>query len=199
VSLGLVGFAVLAIFVNVLSAVLAAAAMAFYVFVYTVWLKRRSVQNIVIGGAAGAVPVLVGWAAVTGKVTAAPFVLFAIVFLWTPPHFWSLAIVYERDYATARLPMMPVVKGRSATAAAILRYTIAVGLVSIVLAPIAGLGAFYLISALALGGWFLDGALRLRSSPSPPVARALFRRSIAYLALLFGAIAIDPLLHIAWM
>jgi protoheme IX farnesyltransferase len=194
--LGVVAFVWLTATVNLLSALLAVGAMAFYVVVYTIWLKRTSRQNIVIGGAAGAVPVLVGWAAVTGRVGAPAWVLFAIVFVWTPPHFWALAMKYERDYAAAGIPMLPVVAGRDATTRQILIYSVVLVGVSLVLVPVAHMGVVYLASALGLGGWFVGAAVRLRRTASPAAAMRVFRWSIVYLALLFGAVALDALVRI---
>jgi protoheme IX farnesyltransferase len=195
IALGVAGFVWLAAFVNLLAAGLATAGLLFYVFVYTLWLKRRSVQNIVIGGAAGAVPALVGWAAVTGRVGWPAVVLFVVVFLWTPPHFWALALRYERDYAAAGVPMLPVVAGTSATVRQILVYAVATVVASLVLVPVAGMGWVYVVSAVALGAWFLWAAVRVRTRPTLPAAMALFRWSISYLALLFLAVAVDALVR----
>jgi protoheme IX farnesyltransferase len=194
--LGVLAFAFLTATVNLLSAALAIGAMAFYVLVYTMWLKRSSPQNIVIGGAAGAVPVLVGWAAVTGRIGLPSVVMFAIVFLWTPPHFWALAMKYERDYAAAGIPMLPVVAGRDATTRQILGYTFVLVAVSLVLIPVGHMGLVYVVSAPVLGGLFITGATRLRGRRTPRVAMSLFRFSILYLALLFGAVALDTLVHV---
>jgi protoheme IX farnesyltransferase len=182
--------------VNLLAALLTAGAMAFYVIVYTMWLKRSSPQNIVIGGAAGAVPVLVGWAAVTGRVGLPSIVMFVIVFLWTPPHFWALAMKYERDYAAAGVPMLPVVAGWEATTRQILAYTVVLVAATLVLVPVGGMGLVYLLLAVGLGGVFIARAARLRRRPTPRAAMALFHFSIVYLALLFGAIALDALAHV---
>ncbi|HWW53759.1 MAG TPA: heme o synthase, partial [Acidimicrobiales bacterium] len=160
-ALEAVAFLELATLVNLLSAVLALSATLFYVFVYTLWLKRTSSQNIVIGGAAGAVPVLVGWAAVTGSLGVAPLVIFAVVFFWTPPHFWALALRYRDDYAAADVPMLPVVSSFAATARQIVLYTVVLWAVSLVVGPAAGLGAVYWIAAVVLGGGFLALSLRL--------------------------------------
>jgi protoheme IX farnesyltransferase len=195
-ALGVVAFVWLALLVNMLSAVLAIGALAFYVIVYTLWLKRSSPQNIVIGGAAGAMPVLVGWAAVTGRVGVPALVLFAIVFVWTPPHFWALALRYERDYAAARVPMLPVVAGTAATTRQIVAYTVVLVAVTFVLYPVAHMGLIYLSAAAVLGVLFVAGAVRLRHTPSPARRMALFHFSIAYLALLFGAVALDALVRI---
>ncbi len=156
-------FVWLALLVNLLSAALALAATLFYVFVYTMWLKRTSRQNIVIGGAAGAVPVLVGWSAVTGSLAWAPFVMFLIIFLWTPPHFWALAIRYADDYRAADVPMLPAVVGSRRAADPILRYTVALFGASLLLAPVADLGAVYIVAAVVAGVGFIALAARLRA------------------------------------
>jgi protoheme IX farnesyltransferase len=165
----------------------------FYVVVYTRYLKRSTPQNIVIGGAAGAVPPLVGWAAATGNLTLPALFLFLIVFYWTPPHFWALALLIRRDYEAARIPMLPVVKGEAETARSIVRYTLV--LVAISLLPVVWrtVGWLYLGAALALGAAFLALALALRRETTPARARRLFSFSLAYLALLFVAMALDPL------
>ena len=181
--------------VNLLSALLAVSATLFYVFVYTLWLKRTSKQNIVIGGAAGAVPVLVGWSAVTGRLSWAPLVMFGIIFVWTPPHFWALAVRYRDDYAAAEVPMMPVVMSMAATARRIVAYTAALWVLSMVLGPVAGLGALYLAVAGVLGAVFLARALQLLRSGSSDHAIKLFGYSITYLSLLFAAMAGDELLR----
>ena len=147
--------------VNLLSAVLAVSATLFYVFIYTLWLKRRSSQNIVIGGAAGAVPVLVGWAAVTNSLSWAPIVLFAIIFIWTPPHFWSLAVRYKEDYAAASVPMLPAVASMKRTTREIVLYTVALVGVTFLFGPVAHLGAIYFVSAAVLGAGFLAITVRL--------------------------------------
>jgi heme o synthase len=195
-AMGAAAFVLLVKAVNLLSAALAIAAMAFYVLVYTIWLKRSSAQNIVIGGAAGAVPVLVGWAAVTGRVGASAWVLLAIVFMWTPPHFWALAMRYERDYAAARIPMLPVVAGLESTTRHILVYSVLLVATSLALVPVAGMGLLYVGAALGLGVAFVAGAIRLRRDPTPATAMRLFRFSIVYLALLFAAVSADTLLHV---
>jgi protoheme IX farnesyltransferase len=179
--------------VNPLSAALAASATAFYVFVYTLWLKRTSTSNIVIGGAAGAVPVLVGWAAVTGSLALAPLVLFAIIFVWTPPHFWALAIRYRADYAAADVPMLPAVASFRATARQILIYSALLWAASLVLAPVAGMGLLYLGAAVVLGAVFLFRAVQLEREASPAQAMRLFHYSISYVTLLFSAMALDQL------
>ncbi|MGH9017921.1 MAG: heme o synthase, partial [Acidimicrobiales bacterium] len=190
-----VAFAELTLAVNLLSAVLAVSATAFYVFVYTLWLKRTSSQNIVIGGAAGAVPVLVGWAAVTDSLGWAPIVLFAVIFIWTPPHFWALAIKYREDYETAGVPMMPVVTTLRRTAAQILVYTVLLVGVTVLFAAVGHMGALYLAAAIVLGVVFLVYAVRLRQLGTPKAAMRLFQYSITYLTLLFAAMAGDVLVR----
>ncbi len=192
--LSVASFAWFVLTVNLLAALLAASAIGFYVFVYTLWLKRSTPQNIVIGGAAGCVPVLVAWAAVTGEVGIPALVLFAIVFYWTPPHFWALALRYRGDYETARVPMMPVIHGEAETARQIVLYSILLVAVSLLLFPVAQMGLIYLAAALLLGGLFLAHALRLlRRVGDGGAAIGLFRYSISYLTLLFAAIALDAL------
>ncbi|MGH7734958.1 MAG: heme o synthase [Gemmatimonadales bacterium] len=195
VALEIAAFAELAWAVNLLSAVLAVSATLFYVFVYTLWLKRTSSQNIVIGGAAGAVPVLVGWSAVTGSLAWAPVVLFAVIFIWTPPHFWALAVRYREDYAAAEVPMLPVVATFARTARQILLYTVALVAVTVLFAPVGHMGPLYLVAALVLGAGFLLHAARLRREETPRAAMALFRYSITYLTLLFVAMAGDVLVR----
>jgi protoheme IX farnesyltransferase len=186
-------FALLWSTVNLLSAVLAASATAFYVFVYTLWLKRTSTQNIVIGGAAGAVPVLVGWSAVTNGLGWAPFVLFALIFVWTPPHFWALAIKYRDDYSAASVPMLPSVADDRTTGRRIVGYTVLLFAVSLAFAPIAGMGAIYLVSAVVLGAVFIVFAVNVLRDASVANAMRLFGWSITYVTLLFGAMALDQL------
>jgi protoheme IX farnesyltransferase len=181
--------------VNMLSAILAVSATAFYVFVYTILLKRTSSQNIVIGGAAGAVPVLVGWTAVTGRLAWAPVVLFAVIFIWTPPHFWSLAIRYREDYATANVPMLPVVATFKRTARQILFYSVLLVACTLVFAEVGHMGIFYEVSAALLGAGFLLMALRLLRQTSEKAAMAMFRYSITYLTLLFAAMAADVVIR----
>ena len=182
-------------FVNLLSAALAAAAALFYVFVYSLWLKRRSVRNIVIGGAAGAVPTLVGWAAVTNSVDWPPVVLFAVIFYWTPPHFWALAIRYRSDYQAAEVPMLPVVVGLRATARRIVAYTVVLWALTLVLVPVASMGVLYAVAALVLGAGFLARAIGVLRRPDPDRSMRLFGWSNAYLVLLFGAVAADVLIR----
>jgi protoheme IX farnesyltransferase len=185
----------LAVLVNALSAVLALSAALFYVFVYTLWLKRTSTSNIVIGGAAGAVPVLAGWAAVTGSLGWAPLVLFAIVFLWTPPHFWALAIKYADDYRAAGVPMLPAVAPVETTSRKMLGYTVALWVSTLVLTPVADLGLVYLVAAMVLGAAFTWGCLVLRSDPTPRNSMRVFSFSISYVTLLFGAMTVDVLVR----
>ncbi len=191
-ALSAFSFVLLASTVNVLTATLALVGNLFYVLVYTRWLKRSTPQNIVIGGAAGAVPPLVGFAAATGNLTLPALFLFLIVFFWTPPHFWALALLIKRDYAAARVPMLPVVRGDRETARQVLLYTVV--LVGLTLVPVltGTFGALYLASAALLGGWFLRLAVKLLRSTTPARAAALFHYSLAYLALLFVAMAADP-------
>jgi heme o synthase len=193
--LGVAGFMWLWATVNLLSAVLATAAILFYVFVYTIGLKRRSTQNIVIGGAAGAVPVLVGWSAVTGRVDLPALVLFAIIFYWTPPHFWALSLRFKDDYAAAGVPMLPVVRGARETSTQILYYTVLLVAVTLLLYPAGRMGALYLAAAVALGGAFIWRALELRRDLSGRRAIRLFSFSNAYLALLFCAMALDAVVR----
>ena len=190
-ALSAISFVLLASTVNVLTAVLALVGNLFYVLVYTRWLKRTTPQNIVIGGAAGAVPPLVGWAAGTGHVTWPALLLFAIVFVWTPPHFWALALLIKDNYANARVPMLPVVRGDRETARQIVVYSI--GLVAVTLVPwlVGSAGLLYLASALGLGAVFLWLAERLRREIAPRRAALLFHYSLLYLALLFVALALD--------
>jgi heme o synthase len=195
VGLEVVAFVFLWATVNLLSAVLAVAACLFYVFVYTLWLKRTSSRNIVIGGAAGAAPVLIGWAAVTNSLGWAPLVLFAVIFYWTPPHFWALAIRYREDYARVDVPMLPVVASLRTTATRILGYTLVLWALSLAFAPVAGMGDLYLGAALVLGGVFTAYALRLLRDTRPAVAMRVFTWSITYITLLFGAMAVDQLLR----
>ncbi|MGH2676180.1 MAG: heme o synthase, partial [Actinomycetota bacterium] len=186
-------FAWLAVTVNVLAAALTLAAAAFYVLVYTMLMKRSTTQNIVIGGAAGAMPALVGWAAVTGSVGLPAVVLFAIVFYWTPPHFWALAMKYAGDYRAAGVPMLPAVRGSRETAVSILLYSVMVVAVSLLLYPVAGLGPLYLVAAMVLGGILVAYAVRVLRDRGARAAMALFRYSITYLGLLFAAAAADRL------
>ncbi|TAK61458.1 MAG: protoheme IX farnesyltransferase [Dehalococcoidia bacterium] len=194
VALEAAAFALLLLSSNLLAATLALSATWFYVFVYTMWLKRRTPQNIVIGGAAGAVPPLVGWAAVTGNLAAAPIILFAIIFLWTPPHFWALSIKYREDYARAKVPMLPVVATLESTKNQIFAYTLVLVPVSLSLLATGTVSWIYGGAAVLLGAMFIAEAWRLRASEGPAGAMAVFRASITYLGLIFVAMAADRLI-----
>ncbi|HEX3566051.1 MAG TPA: heme o synthase [Acidimicrobiales bacterium] len=191
ITLEVLAFVELWAWVNLLSAILAVSATLFYVFVYTLWLKRTSSQNIVIGGAAGAVPVLVGWAAVTNSLTWTPVVMFAIIFVWTPPHFWALAVKYKDDYQAASVPMLPAVATFTRTAREILFYSVLLAGVSLLLAAVASLGVIYVVSASVLGVVFVAMAIRLLRRQTPKAAMQLFSYSITYLTLLFVFMAVD--------
>ncbi|MCU0267834.1 MAG: heme o synthase [Acidimicrobiales bacterium] len=195
ISIEVIAFLWLWRFVNLLSAGLAVAACLFYVFVYTLWLKRTSSSNIVIGGAAGAVPVLIGWTAVTDALALAPVVLFGVIFFWTPPHFWALAIRYKDDYASASVPMLPSVASFEATARKIVAYTVVVVALSLVFGPAASLGFLYLGTAAALGAVFLWMAVDLLRSGDSGRAMRLFTFSISYVTLLFAVMAVDVLVR----
>ncbi|HEX6220283.1 MAG TPA: heme o synthase [Acidimicrobiia bacterium] len=192
VLLGVVGFAWLTVFTNVLAASISTAALLFYVFVYTRRLKRSTVQNIVIGGAAGAAPTLVGWAAVSGSVGVPAWVLFFIVFYWTPPHFWALALRYREDYAAAGVPMLPVVAGVEATTRRMLLYTGLMVGVSLLLVPLGAMSWIYLVAAVVLGAWFLWDTWRVVRHPDQ--AMRLFTTSTVYLSALFASVMLDVLL-----
>ena len=194
-ALEVVAFGLLWAAAGLLAAGLAIGATLFYVFVYTIWLKPRSAQNIVIGGAAGAVPVLVGWAAVTGSLAAPAWVLFAVVFCWTPPHFWALAIRYHDDYAAAGFPMLPVVKGTAVATRQIVAYSVVVVAVSLTLPFLAASGLLYVIAAALLGVALVAEALRLWREPTVERAIRMFMFSNTYLALLFVAVAVDTLVR----
>jgi protoheme IX farnesyltransferase len=199
VVLGAVATLWLGLLVNWLSAGLALAAIGFYVFVYTLGMKRSTPSNIVIGGAAGCMPVLIGWAAVTGRVEVPAFVLFAVIFYWTPPHFWALAIRFRDDYAAAGVPMLPVVAGLKETARQIVLYSWAMVAVSLLFYPVARMGWVYLVSCVLLGAAFLREAhaLSARAKNGVPVKpMRLFHWSITYLSLLFAAMAVDQLVHL---
>ena len=203
-GLGALAVAWLALLVNPLSAVLAAAAIAFYVLFYTMLLKRRSRQNIVWGGIAGCMPVLIGWSAVTGSLSWAPWVLFAVIFLWTPPHYWPLSIKYRRDYVAAGVPMLGAVASPESVARQSVAYAWATAAATLLLVPVAGTGPLYAAAALGLGAWFVVEShlllRRARSVASADEVRAmrLFHVSISYLTLLFLALAADALLPAAW-
>ncbi len=199
--LGVLSMAVLAVAVNAVSAGLALAAILFYVVVYTMGLKRRTAQNIVWGGAAGCMPVLIGWAAVTDGLSWAPLVLFLIIFFWTPPHYWPLSMRFREDYAAAGVPMLPVVAGEETVARQVVGYSWAMVAASLALWPVAGTGLVYAVAAVVLGALFLLEAHRLYARARRGVRGAalgpmrLFHWSITYLTLLFVAVAVDPLLR----
>jgi protoheme IX farnesyltransferase len=189
--IGLTGFAILYLLVNPLAAGLSLAGNVFYVVVYTMWLKRLTPLNIVIGGAAGAVPPLVGWAAVTHAIGGPALGLFALIFLWTPPHFWSLSLVTELDYAKAKIPMFPNVYGEQRTKREIVYYSLVLVAVSLALYPLHVMGAFYFAAAAVLGGVFLLDAIRTWQANDTKAARRLFRFSLLYLALMCAVMVID--------
>ena len=195
IALGIGSFIILTLFVNLLSALLACSAILFYIFVYTMWLKRSSAQNIVIGGAAGAVPVLVGWAAVTHTLTLPAIWLFAIIFYWTPPHFWALSLLIQKDYEKASIPMLPVVMGERETRKQILLYSLLLLAVTMILFAMHAMGYFYLLVALVLGGILIYMAIRLIRDQTKKWARTLFWYSNCYLALIFAAMVIDRVVH----
>jgi protoheme IX farnesyltransferase len=195
VVLGVTSCIVFTVFVNLLSAVLACAAILFYVFVYTLWLKRSTVQNIVIGGAAGAVPVLVGWAAVTNSLSLTAIWLFVIIFCWTPPHFWALSLLIHKDYEKASVPMLPVVKGEAETRKQILLYSLVLLVVTLALFVIGSMGYLYLVGAVILGGGLVYLALRLWREHAKKWARTLFWYSNMYLAAIFAIMVVDRIVH----
>lgn len=195
--LAVVSTVVLAVFVNPLAAGLAAFGNAFYVVVYSLWLKRRTPQNIIWGGIAGCVPVLVGWAAVTNSLDWAPFILFLVVFLWTPPHYWPLSMRYRTDYAAAEVPMLAVVRGRVQVGLQVILYAWATVAASLLLVPVANMGVLYTVVALGAGVWFIVESHRLyakaiRNQEGTPMR--VFHASITYLTLVFVAVGVDPLL-----
>lgn len=196
IALEVAAFAVLWVGANLLSAILAISATLFYVFVYTLWLKRTSTQNIVIGGAAGAMPVLVGWAAVRDSLDWSPWILFAVIFFWTPPHFWALAIRHADDYRAAGVPMLPVVVEQSRAIRQMIIYTVITVAISFLMLPAAndlGLGLIYGVSAAVLGLAFLVGTIALAKKPTDRGSMQLFTFSITYLSLLFIALTVDVL------
>ncbi len=198
VALQIAAFAVLWVGANLLSAVLAFGAAAFYVGVYTLWLKRTSRQNIVIGGAAGAVPVLVGWAAVQDSLSWTPIVLFVAMFLWTPPHFWALAVKYADEYSAADVPMLPSVAPIENVVRQMFWYTVALVASTLVLVPVAGLGWIYTVTAIVLGVLFIAGVLALGRNPTPAASMRLFGFSITYVTVLFGSIMLDVFVQYGW-
>ena len=193
--LAIASFILLTVFVNLLSALLAFSAILFYVFIYTLWLKRSSVQNIVIGGAAGAVPVLVGWAAVTNTISLTAILLFAIIFYWTPPHFWALSLLIQKDYEKANIPMLPVVKGERETHKQILIYSVLLFALTLILFFTHSMGYFYLVCDIALTGVLVYMAVRLLLDKTKKWARTLFWYSNCYLALIFAVMVIDRVIH----
>ena len=195
-ALGAVSFVLLWATVNLPAALLSLAALLFYVFVYTIGMKRSTPQNIVIGGAAGAMPALVGWAAVTGTVDLPALALFGIIFYWTPPHFWALAMRYEKDYARAGVPMMPVVYGKEETTRHILLYSVMLFAICLAFFSVGQMGLIYLGSTVVLNGAFVAWSFKLWRKPNAKSAWGLFRFSIYYLALLFGAMALDVFVRI---
>ncbi|HXO59653.1 MAG TPA: heme o synthase, partial [Candidatus Acidoferrum sp.] len=194
IVLGLIAFVVLAFWVNVLAATLAISGLLFYVFVYTLWLKRSTVQNIVIGGAAGAIPPVVGWAAVTHRVDLTAVYLFAVIFLWTPPHFWALALRLRGDYARAKVPMLPVVQGEAAARRQIVAYTLVLVAVTLAVVVTGVLGPIYLIGAALLGAGFIALAVVNLLARRQRWSRVLFDYSIAYLGLLFAVMVADRMI-----
>ncbi|HLX77927.1 MAG TPA: heme o synthase [Acidimicrobiales bacterium] len=188
-------FAIFATTVNVLSGVLALGAAVFYLCVYTMWLKRRYPSNIVIGGAAGAMPPVIAWTAVTGRISIAAVLCFGLVFMWTPPHFWALAVRYREDYAAVSVPMLPVVADLDKVTKQILGYTVIVLAVSIAIVPVAHLGGFYIVAAAGAGLWFGTRALLLRQNRDPSTAMRLFSASIIYLTVVFVAMGLDALIR----
>ena len=195
IALEIVAFVVLALSSNVLAGVIAISATLFYVFIYSLWLKRTTRQNIVIGGAAGAAPVLVGWAAVTNSVSWSAVVLFLVIFLWTPPHFWALAIRHADEYRAASVPMLPVVETLSRTVRTMGWYTIAVTLVSFALIPLNDMGVVYSVAAVVLGVAFIALTFGLGRAPTTAAAMRVFTFSISYVTLLFLAVMLDVLVR----
>jgi protoheme IX farnesyltransferase len=195
ISIEVVAFFFLWGTVNLLSAALALTACLFYVFVYTLWLKRTSTRNIVIGGAAGAMPVLIGWSAVTNSIDWAPVVLFGVMFYWTPPHFWALAIKYREDYSAADIPMLPSVVSTRETAVRMMYYTVVLIVLSVAFSPVADMGLIYLISAIVLGLIFLVLTYHVLRDQDTRSAMRLFGYSITYITLLFGSMVVDQLVR----
>ena len=191
IALNVAAFAVLAYWVNLLAAVLTLSATLFYVLVYTGWLKRSTPQNIVIGGAAGSIPPVVGWVAVTGTFDLPALYLFTIIFFWTPPHFWALSLLIQRDYERAGVPMLPVVAGEERTAGSIFVYSLVLVALTLVFVATGAVGLVYLASAAVLGAVFIWAAWRLRLRIERPRARNLYLYSLLYLALLFGTMMAD--------
>ena len=195
ISIEILAFIWLWAFVNLLSAFLAVAACLFYVFVYSLWLQRSSTSNIVIGGAAGAVPVLIGWSSVTNSLDWPPVILFLLIFLWTPPHFWALAIRYREDYSNANVPMLPVIEGTKVTGYRMVLYAFQVWAISLIFVPVADMGLIYLISAILLGAIFTFFSFQVMIRPTQKSAMRLFGFSISYITILFTLIAVDQLVR----
>ncbi|HEX4490412.1 MAG TPA: heme o synthase [Acidimicrobiia bacterium] len=195
IALNVIAFVYLALAANLLAACLTISATLFYVFVYTIWLKPRTAQNIVIGGAAGAVPVLVGWAAVRGDVAAPAWILFAVVFFWTPAHFWALAFKYRDDYARAGIPMLPVLKSPRETSLQITAYAVVTAAVTLTLGLVVSVSIAYVVAAAALGVLFVGQAVRLTKNLSPNAAIKFFGFSNIYLLLVFAAVAADAFIN----
>ncbi|MGJ5628317.1 heme o synthase [Nostoc sp. CALU 1950] len=195
IALATISFTLLAVFANLLAALLAFSGIVFYILVYTHWLKRHTTQNIVVGGAAGAIPALVGWAAVTGTLSWSAWLIFAIVFLWTPPHFWALALMIRDDYAKVGIPMLPVIEGDTATVRQIWYYTLVTVFATVLLVyPLGASGILYAAIALSLGGLFIHKSWRLLQNPEDrTVARELFLYSISYMMLLCLGMVVDSL------
>ena len=194
IILNVIGFTVLALWANFLSAFLALGASLFYIFVYTGWLKRSTPQNIVIGGASGAMPPLVAAAAVTGTIPLSALYLFGIIFFWTPPHFWALALFLKEDYAKAKVPMLPVVQGDKATCWNILLYSIILAVINTLFLITGEVGAIYLGPAVILSGLFIFYAVRLLRNPTPDMGFKVFRFSLVYLAVLFLVVILDSMI-----
>ncbi|MEH2109489.1 heme o synthase [Nostoc sp.] len=195
IALATISFTLLAVFANLLAALLAFSGIVFYILVYTHWLKRHTTQNIVVGGAAGAIPALVGWAAVTGTLSWSAWLIFAIVFLWTPPHFWALALMIRDDYAKVGIPMLPVIEGDTATVKQIWYYTLVTVFATVLLVyPLGASGILYAAIAVILGGLFIHKSWRLLQNPEDrTVARELFLFSISYMMLLCLGMVVDSL------
>ncbi|MCC5657356.1 MULTISPECIES: heme o synthase [unclassified Nostoc] len=195
IALATISFTLLAVFANLLAALLAFSGIVFYILVYTHWLKRHTPQNIVVGGAAGAIPALVGWAAVTGTLSWSAWLIFAIVFLWTPPHFWALALMIKDDYAKVGIPMLPVIEGTTATVKQIWYYTLVTVFATVLLVyPLGASGILYAAIALILGGLFIHKSWRLLHNPEDrAVAKELFLFSISYMMLLCLGMVVDSL------
>lgn len=194
-GLSALSFVQLWLTVNLLTALLAMAGILYYVFIYTLLLKRSSTQNIVVGGAAGAIPPLVGWAAVANEISLLPIILFAIVFYWTPPHFWALALMRQREYGAAGVPMLPVVAGDRETQQQIVIYSVILALIGVLPALLGLLGPIYLLAAIWLNVTFTGRAIRIYRAPTPEKIWAFYRYSLVYLALLFIAMGVDRLFY----